>query len=351
VQVLPVGSDPATQAMAVMAELERLASLDHDWDWARVAVIAREWKFLEPARAWCEWRGLPVQMADEQPPHLWRLRETQHLLAWLADRGEPLVGAAAVQHWLRDQPDGPWWRVLGEAVEAYADETGGAELPNEHLRDWLVDWGRETRRRQTALLLATAHRAKGLEFDHVVVLDGNWQHRSGDEDPDAARRLYYVAMTRARQTLTLARFGRLHPLLDALPEDPSVLQRHLAEITSIPTELARRYVRPTLAEIDLGFAGRYGAAHRVHGDIAQLSAGDPLQCVLDGERWRLIDERGQVVGRLAEAFRPPPGMRCIAARVYAVSTRRKEDSRPEYQEMLRVERWELVLPELVFVPG
>ena len=36
------------------------------------------------------------------------------------------------------------------------------------------EWGREIRRRQRGLLLLTAHRAKGLEFDHVVVLDGGW---------------------------------------------------------------------------------------------------------------------------------------------------------------------------------
>ena len=36
--------------------------------------------------------------------------------------------------------------------------------------EWLAEWGRDLRRRQRGLLLLTAHRAKGLEFDHVVVL-------------------------------------------------------------------------------------------------------------------------------------------------------------------------------------
>ena len=52
----------------------------------------------------------------------------------------------------------------------------------------------------------TAHRAKGLEFDHVAVLDGGWDKINKGEDSDAPRRLYYVAMTRARQTLALVRF-------------------------------------------------------------------------------------------------------------------------------------------------
>ena len=53
-------------------------------------------------------------------------------------------------------------------------KTDGAELPVEHFLEWLAEWGREVRRRQTGILLLTAHRAKGLEFNHVAVLDGNW---------------------------------------------------------------------------------------------------------------------------------------------------------------------------------
>jgi hypothetical protein len=52
-----------------------------------------------------------------------------------------------------------------DAVAEYALETSAAELPIDHFLDWLVEWGREARRKQTGLLLLTAHRAKGLEFE------------------------------------------------------------------------------------------------------------------------------------------------------------------------------------------
>ena len=90
----------------------------------------------------------------------------------------------------------------------------------DHFIEWLAEWGREVRRRQRGLMLMTAHRAKGLEFDHVVVLDGTWDRVGQGEDTDAPRRLYYVAMTRARQTLTLARFPGRHHLQDALRDNP-----------------------------------------------------------------------------------------------------------------------------------
>ena len=105
-----------------------------------------------------------------------------------------------------DQSNGDWSDVLAESLDDYLLETGGAETSVQSFTAWLAEWGRELRRRQTGLLLLTAHRAKGLEFEHVVILDGGW----GQNDPgyrvrrsDEVQRLYYVAMTRARQTLTL----------------------------------------------------------------------------------------------------------------------------------------------------
>ena len=57
---------------------------------------------------------------------------------------------------------------------------------------------------------------------HVVVLDGGWNRVGQAEDTDAPRRLYYVAMTRAKQTLTLAHLPGTNPFLDALRDFPAV---------------------------------------------------------------------------------------------------------------------------------
>ena len=83
----------------------------------------------------------------------------------------------------------------------------------DHIIERLAEWGRDVRRRQRGLLLSTSRRAKGLEFDHVAVLDGGWERFGEDEDPDATRRLYYVAMTRARRTLALAHLVESRPPL------------------------------------------------------------------------------------------------------------------------------------------
>ena len=351
VQLLDAGDDAVSQARLAMAELQRLAALDVDWSWSRCAVIARHWKWLEPLRALCDLQRIPAQMADEDIPGFWRLRETRAFVQWLRQRQVRTADGAALQGWAADQEPGPWHDLLRQAIEEYILEGGGAETPVDHLLEWLAEWGRDVRRRQQGLLLLTAHRAKGLEFDHVLVLDGGWRGRGRDRDPDEERRLYYVAMTRARDALALMRFRARHPMQEVLHDIPAALRRGPVELPPAPAGLARRLRRLSLKEVDLGFAGRHDSRHSAHCAIAGLSPGDPLQArPAASGRWELLDRQGVVVGRLARRFEVPDGMRCVGAAVFAVVTRSRAMSEPQYLDSLNCEAWEVVVPELVFEP-
>lgn len=351
VQILAACNSGAMQAMAAMAELHRLSTLTSGWNWAEVAVIAREWEFLQPMRSYCEINRIPVQMADESAPNFWRLRETQTLVEWLRGRQSNLVDAAAIKLWFDVQPAGPWIELLREAVDYYAQETDGAELPTVHFFDWLAEWGQEVRRKQTGLMLLTAHRAKGLEFNHVVVLDGGWSRVGKGEDEDASRRLYYVAMTRAKKTLTLARLSGSHPILDELPQNPGILHRPSTVLPQPAAELSRHYKRLALGDVNLGFAGAYASDHKVHRAIANLKSNDVIDLRQIQSRWQLVNKAGIQVGQLAKSFKPPRGMTCIGASVAALVGRRREDEKPEYIDRVRCDCWEVVVPDLVFAPA
>ena len=67
-------------------------------------------------------------------------------------------------------------------------------------------------------------------------------------------------------------------------------------------------------------------------------------------RWELLDRNGTIVGQLANSFEAPDDMRCAFATVLAVATWDRERSEPEYRDRLRCDRWEVVVPELVFEP-
>ena len=351
VQILPAGRDRIAQARSVMAEFQRLAKLAPDWDWSRCAVIAREWEYLVPVRAVCDVLGIPSQMGNEEVPNFWRLRETGAFLDWLRAREPRIVKSATLRGWLQARPIDPWHDLLRQAVEEHELETGGGEVPVAHFTEWLAEWGRDIRRRQHGLLLLTAHRAKGLEFDHVVVLDGGWDRIGHGEDSDGPRRLYYVAMTRARKTLTLARVTNLHRLQESLTREPSVVHREPVELPSGSAAFEYRHVRVRLQDVDLGFAGRQGSGRPVHRAIADLSPEDPLETrVVDGGTWELLDQKGAVVGRLARSFKPPPRTRCRAAEVFAIVGWSRDASEPQYRGSARCETWEVVVPELVFEP-
>ena len=352
VQVLPAGDNPISQAQAAVAELQRLAALDPDWDWSRCAVIAREWSYLDPVRSLCQLEDIPVQLANEEFTGVWHLRETRALLNWLRERDSSLVTGDELNGWIAGQPEGPWVELLREGVAEYALETGGAETTVEHFTEWLAEWGRDVRRQQRGLLLLTAHRAKGLEFDHVVVLDGGWNRVGRGEDADAPRRLYYVAMTRARQTLALMRLPGVHPFQDVLEDVPAVLLRDTpvdGHVAPAP-ELHRRYRRLSLRDVFLGFAGYRDPKHPVHQAIAGLHPGDPLQVRMGTDRWELLAGNGTVVGQLARNFTAPAGAGSTYATVMAIIAWDAERSEPEYRSGLHTKNWEVVVPELVFEP-
>jgi ATP-dependent DNA helicase RecQ len=196
--------------------------------------------------------------------------------------------------------------------------------------------------------LLTAHRAKGLEFDHVAVLDGGWDQVGSGEDSDAPTRLYYVAMTRARQTLCLARLSAGNRMLDALPEIAAIQRRMEPAPLELSPLLSLRYERLRLNDVDLGFAGRQEGGAPVHRAIAALSAGSALSINFERERGLLTEPSGVVIGRFAASYAPPKGMTCVAARVAAIMSWTRAQSEPAYRSLCRCDSWEVVIPELTF---
>ncbi len=352
VRVIPVDADPLRQARAVMAEFERLSALTPDWRWDRCAVIARAWKYLDPVYAYCKASGIPAQRADEEAPHFWRLRETRAFLRWLRNLDPQVVNARALSAWLSARPSDQWHDLLRQAAREHSEEMGERAVPVSQFIEWLAEWGREVRRRQQGLLLLTAHRAKGLEFDHVAVLAGGWALRGAGEDADAPRRLYYVAMTRAEKTLALASLRNAKSLQGPLAGHPSVTRLASASMPPCARGAARLYRRLKLEEIDLGFSGRLPVYHPARAAIRSLSVGDPLRArESHGGVWELLDEERRVVGRLAKKFQPPPRTQCLSAKVHAVVRWSRELSDPKYHPRIRTDVWETVIPELVFEPA
>ena len=131
-------------------------------------------------------------------------------------------------------------RNLREFMATMDRPAGGGTSPAERLGNFLeeitLDSDREEEEENTgdAVTLITMHSCKGLEFPHVFIVgleDGLLPHsRSKAEGTlDEERRLFYVAVTRAMQTLTISHCGGRKKYGQVLPCQPSPFLKELPE--------------------------------------------------------------------------------------------------------------------------
>ncbi|MBB5348098.1 RecQ family ATP-dependent DNA helicase [Desulfoprunum benzoelyticum] len=103
-------------------------------------------------------------------------------------------------------PQDTFWRDnLNRLLQDWQEETGDTPQPAAAVEEYLHEALAEQDRMKTiadGLFLATAHAVKGLEFDHVFILGDSWDKEVGAAIADE-RRLFYVSMSRARETLHL----------------------------------------------------------------------------------------------------------------------------------------------------
>jgi ATP-dependent DNA helicase RecQ len=182
------------------------------------------------------------------------------------------------------------------------------------------------------------HSAKGLEFRHVVLLDGGWSTQ--EDNLSDERRLYYVGMTRAEQTLTLCEFADANPFSRCLTQE---IQRREFLGTHLP-ELEIRFQQLSLKDIDIGFAGRQPPQAPIHDAIRNLREGDPLTLKEEAGHYQWLDGYGNVVGRAAKSFQLPIGFdQCEVAAVIVWSVR---DSDEQFRKLHQCERWEVLVPRV-----
>jgi ATP-dependent DNA helicase RecQ len=197
-------------------------------------------------------------------------------------------------------------------------------------------------------MLSTVHGSKGAEYDHVVLLDGGWQLR-GRDSWEQKRRLYYVGMTRARQTLTLIQCAR-----DGVPWVPTfrgdAFHRVRVEAAAANEPLPNvGYELLSQADIALSFAGRAAEHETIARTLHDLATGDRLQLAAADYGVFLEAPNGVRVGALSKAVASRrrellPRVRTV--RVAAILIRRKSDEGPDYQDGLRREAWQVVIPEI-----
>lgn len=358
VEVLEV-ADAACQAAAVVARLERLREREPGLVWSRCAVLGRMHESLEPARALLEQAGIPVSLAPKASlPPLWRLREIARVLSLLREERQDLCRAsdleARCEPLAAAAPGNPWWRLLMEIFAELRVETNDARQPAAFALEFVLDALAERGRRAIlgeGVRLLTAHAAKGLEFDHVLVVDGDWELMSR-QSLEEERRLFYVAMTRARRTLCLfERDDSRNPHTALLAGD--FLRRSRPEVEPPPAEIVgRRFELLGLDDVYLSYAGYFGPSSPIHRRLARLEPGDALELCSGEPRLRLVDRSGGAVALLSEKSSEKWLGRLdevVSARVLGVIEQRAETASSEHGDRAQQPRWEVPIVELVWL--
>jgi ATP-dependent DNA helicase RecQ len=343
--------DPGRQAAALVDLMQRRRALGGG-DWSTFAVLAYRHETLQPIRALCEAAGLPVAWRGDLPP-LHRVREIAAFLDGLAALGHTPCTAADLDARLLPG-ESAWRQVLLDLIDDWRGEAGEGAVAASRILEFCYETLGEQRRDRglgDGVLLATLHGAKGLEFPHVLIADGRGGGAPGRDDPEEVRRLYYVGMTRARETLTLGRLpGGANPAPRLFEGDWLLHTR--VEIDAPPAAIVtRRYELLSPAAIDLGYAGRQSPGDPIHSRLAALATGAALQLRAQGDSVLLCDARGGCVGRLSRRAAADwlPRLPAVeSARVVALLRRRRDDGDAEYRDTCRVETWEYPLVELVW---
>ncbi len=333
------------QAQAAAEELSRLLKLE-EGSWQGCAVLARSHRYLAPLQAWCEQQGVPYHLAankDNALP-LTRLREFVKVIRILSGAQTQLMPGDLKRLIQLEQFNARWQTFFSTAIEQMQAELGECQFAPSILVDWLYEYAREMRQQPgEGLYLGTVHSAKGLEFRHVVLLDGSWQSKADQLDDE--RRLYYVGMTRAQQSLTLCEYPAGNPFSRGLEDSVSVRRFDGTH----DQKLDIHYRQLSLREVDLGYAGRHPQTDAIHTALAGLVPGDEVELRADGERYLILDSAGWVVGRTARSFRlNGEPKKC---EVVGIFVRYASDGEEQFRKGLQVEQWEVPVLRVALYAG
>jgi ATP-dependent DNA helicase RecQ len=189
-----------------------------------------------------------------------------------------------------------------------------------------------------------------MEFDHVFILGDSWKVLSTVE-MEEERRLFYVGMSRARETLHLFSLnGRNNP-------HAGLLDGEYATIRKIPpladqTPLRRHYELLGLDDLFLDFAGMRPVNHPIRAALHELQAGDLLRAEMRNDQIELVHLNGISVARLSKAAQTRWKDRLqeiLEIRVVAMVRRyRKDITDQEYSNKCHGEMWDLPIVEVVW---
>jgi ATP-dependent DNA helicase RecQ len=356
--------DAVQQAEFIAGEIQRLSHLSTSPNYSDFAVLARTHEALMAIRAVLDECGIPVDWRAEDDVSLatFKIREVRRWLNLLEGAKHATWMAEDAKQELRklrgQKESNRWWRLLDELWSEWAGETGEGEVPVSSIREFFVEAIIERQRaHRTAegVVLVTAHKAKGLEFPHVFIADGGWEPRGAKANVEEERRVFYVAATRAKETLTvMTRKDQRNPFPAEMTCDSVIDRAPRTQPIAMDAEVAlRRYATIPPTDLFISYAAQCPANSPVHAAIRATNVGDPVRLVPHWKSIHIQTNAGVPIGSLSAEGRKhwEPLLHCVrTARVSAMIQRTKEQEAEEYRDRAVVDAWEFPVIEVCWNP-
>lgn len=359
VQIVTV-RDVHHQADYIKSEVDRLRQFDPNVGWSDFAVLSRTRMPLGAIRWLLEKSGYPTRTSLDRGLPMASIREIQSVLAWLLEKEKENGRASDIRAGLNairgDKEKNAWWQLIESFFEHYKAETGDHLRPIGWACERFYEFLWEQRREKVigeGIFLSTIHSAKGMEFPHVFILDGDWPDEMNRQRREEERRVLYVGMTRAEETLRLLKVPkRGNPFLKEISGNsvmPITYRGSPDGVNRVPA----RYEILGLEDVYVDYAGCFAGTHPIHKHLAKLETGQFVSLQQNHSKIEIRDSAGRCVGRLSEAGRGKWQNRLgsiLEARILAVLRRDQNDPDADFIKNINAKEWELPLVEIVCSP-
>ena len=338
------------QAVGVVEELQRLKNLSPDCDWEQFAIVSRTNKMLNQVRSVLEIAGLPVKVVLEKSFPIHRVREIVLFVDFLKKKEEEVFRTSQLidQYFgaLKNNEPNAWTNLIHKFLLSYQDETFDAILPAGWLVDKFYEYVSEHQREKVigeGIFLGTIHSAKGMEFSHVFVLDGDWNIPNSPKRWEEERRILYVAMTRAKESLVLMNVAKKpNPFLKELKGQSVLPRKSQAPLEAYDCKSYYQYEILGLEDIFMDYAGGFNSNHLIHKQLSKIEPGDEL-CFVDTTRYvEVHDCDNCCVCRLAKKNTDQWRRRIKdihKARVLSILVRGKNDPDVKFNNWVKTDSW------------
>lgn len=271
-----------------------------------IAVLARHWGSLDAIRLLLERAGVPTCTLRKDGIKLVRNQVTCELIKQLkTKRHQVLAPDKSVLSWF-EACFTKWGRLIGEPTvqvllkiardidieRGYGIEEEALPISAADILTSIFEFNEtfEAARDEDAVLVTTCHGAKGLEFQNVILLGDGFNTKA--EEIESERRLFYVAMTRAKQELTICTTKQSQ----FVHETGAVPERLTVKTDSLPELMF--YFDLTPGDI---FLSNYNTKKNQQ-VIVNLTEGAELLMKVNSYKngWDILTADGQCIGALSK---------------------------------------------------